>query len=101
MIWTKAFWMGAGERGLKTFVQVFIAVLGLATFTPEHVITPAGFTQMPWATAALTATVATVLSLWTSLGASQFTAGTGGGTDDSRPAVEATPVRASHGEFGL
>jgi len=72
MIWTKAFWKGAGERAIKTSAQTFAAVFSLQVL---DIITPANAGQLPWATAAITAGVAGMLSLMTSIGNADFTAG--------------------------
>lgn len=69
---TREFWKGATERALKTFVQTFIAVLGV---TAGAVYTVDGVKSLPWASALITATVSAVLSLATSLGSPSFVAG--------------------------
>lgn len=71
MIWTLAFWKGAGERALKTAAQTFLAVVGV-----NGVGTTLGFTDINWTGDLSIAGVATVLSLITSLGNASFTAGT-------------------------
>lgn len=68
MLWTVAFWKGAGERALKTFVQVlggFITVDALVS-------------EIPWETGVQVAAAATLASLFTSIGNADFTAGKGG-----------------------
>ena len=72
MITTKAFWMGALERGLKTWIQAFLAVFAVqagATLTLDEAA------ALPWLTAVVTATVAAFLSLVTSIGNAEFVAG--------------------------
>ena len=69
---TREFWKGAGERALKTFVQTFVAVLGV---TAGAVYTVDGFKALPWASALITAAVSAVLSLATSIGSPGFVAG--------------------------
>lgn len=77
VIWTGAFWKGAGERMLKTFIQTFIplevAGLGAADATNFDVF------GAPWVTATVAAAGlalgSTFLSLCTSIGNADFTAG--------------------------
>ncbi len=59
----KAFWKGLGDRALKTFLQTFIAVLGVQT---GITITLDGAKSLPWLTALITATFAAALSAYTS-----------------------------------
>ncbi len=73
MIFTLKFWRGAGERAIKTGAQTFTAVFSLQVL---NVITPAAAGQLPWASAAITAGVAALLSIFTSIGNADFTAGT-------------------------
>lgn len=68
----KQFWLGLFERALKTFIQTFVAVLGVTagvTYTAES------FRGLPWESALITATVAAVLSAATSFGSPSFVAG--------------------------
>lgn len=68
----KQFWLGLLERAAKTFVQTFVAVLGVTagvTYTAES------FRGLPWESALITATVAAVLSIATSFGSPAFVAG--------------------------
>ena len=68
----KQFWLGLLERAAKTFVQTFVAVLGVTagvTYTAES------FRGLPWESALITATVAAVLSIATSFGNPSFVAG--------------------------
>lgn len=68
----KQFWLGLLERALKTFVQTFVAVLGVTagvTYTAES------FRGLPWESALITAGVAAVLSVATSFGSPAFVAG--------------------------
>lgn len=71
MIWTKNFWKGAAERGLKTWFQSFVAALA----TLGIVGGASTLEQVPWLEALSIATLATVLSLGTSIGNADFTAG--------------------------
>lgn len=71
---TRAFWRGAAERALKTFFQTFVAVL-IAGVGAEAVGVSAGILQADWLTALSVAALATVLSLATSIGNADFTAG--------------------------
>ena len=65
MIWTLAFWKGAGERAIKTAAQTAIGLMG----------TSALIEQVPWAIVASGTAMAVVLSLITSIGNASFTAG--------------------------
>ena len=67
------FWKGAGERAIKTFLQVGVATLGIsatATYSGEQAL------ALPWETALVTALLAALLSIVTSLLNPSFTAGT-------------------------
>ena len=68
----KQFWLGLLERAAKTFVQTFVAVLGVTagvTYTTES------FRGLPWESALITAGVAAILSVATSFGSPSFVAG--------------------------
>jgi len=85
----KQFWLGLLERALKTFVQTFVAVLGVTagvTYTAES------FRGLPWESALITATVAAVLSVATSFGNPSFVAG-----KPSKPQVDAGLVPPDDG----
>lgn len=69
---TKDFWVGALERAVKTFIQTFIATLGVGFGV---VYTEDSFQTLPWTSAAITAGVAAVLSVATSVGSPDFVAG--------------------------
>lgn len=68
----KQFWLGLLERAAKTFVQTFVAVLGV---TAGVTYTADSFRGLPWESALITATVAAVLSVATSFGSPTFVAG--------------------------
>jgi hypothetical protein len=70
-VWTAAFWKGAGERAFKTFLQSAVAT-ALSTGVVSGVT---GFHAVPWVAIASIAGVATILSVATSIGSSDFTAG--------------------------
>jgi len=70
MIFTKLFWKGAGERAIKTFFQTFVAVVGVT-----GVGSTLGIGSVNWLTDASIATVAAILSIATSIGNADFTAG--------------------------
>lgn len=86
----KQFWLGLLERALKTFIQTFVAVLGVTagvTYTAES------FRGLPWESALITATVAAVLSVATSFGNPSFVAGKPG----KQPQVDAGLVPPDDG----
>ena len=66
MIWTKEFWKGAGERAVKTFFQTFVALIGTSAVILQDV---------DWLFIGSGSTLAAILSLATSLGNADFTAG--------------------------
>ena len=66
MLWSIAFWRGAGERAVKTFAQALVAVIGVGAV---------GLLDVDWLGALSAATLATVISLLTSIGNADFTAG--------------------------
>jgi len=65
VLFTLAFWKGAGERAIKTFAQ---SLLGGFTVTAPIV-------EQPWLIALGVAATATLLSLLTSIGTADFVAG--------------------------
>lgn len=75
MITTKAFWRGAAERAVKTFFQTLVAVIGVQVGTGA-VGTTAGVESVAWLPALSIAVLATLLSVATSIGNADFTAGT-------------------------
>ncbi|MCO6633003.1 holin [Cutibacterium avidum] len=68
----KYFWRGCFERAVKTFVQTFVATLGVGAGVVYTVDSVRG---LPWLSALITAGVAAVLSVATSLGSPGFVAG--------------------------
>ena len=74
MLWTTAFWRGAGERALKTWFQTLVAVL-VAGVGAETIGMTAGLLDVGWLDAASVATLAAILSVATSIGNADFTAG--------------------------
>lgn len=66
MLWTAAFWRGATERAIKTFAQALVAVIGVGAV---------GLLDVDWIGAVSAALLATVVSLLTSIGNADFTAG--------------------------
>jgi hypothetical protein len=57
-VWTKDFWLDAGERALKTFAQVFLTFIVVGT---------TGVMDLDWVTAASVAAVAALASVLTSI----------------------------------
>lgn len=74
MITTKAFWLGAAERAVKTFAQTLVAVIFLGVGADAVGVT-AGLTDVAWVDAVSVAALATILSVVTSIGNASFTAG--------------------------
>lgn len=68
MLFTKEFWKGAAERGIKTFFQVFVATVGVSGVAT-------GIEDINWLGALSVSAVATILSLATSMANADFTAG--------------------------
>lgn len=58
---TKAFWLAAGERAVRTFAQALVAVIGVSAVS---------IAAIPWPEAFGVAATAAVLSLLTSIAAS-------------------------------
>ena len=83
MIWTIAFWQGAGERAIKTAAQTFLATVGVNTLVSLSAIN--------WKVDASITAVATILSLITSIGNASFVAAAVPPPAPA-PAVVATPV---------
>lgn len=71
MLWTKAFWQGAGERAIKTFFQTLVAA------TAALGITSGASTvgEVAWLTVLSISLLASALSVATSIGNADFTAG--------------------------
>jgi hypothetical protein len=76
MIWTRAFWKGATERAVKTFGQTLAAVLVAAEVV--------GLFDVDWPGALSAAGLAAAVSLFTSIGNADFTAGIPDGTGRRR-----------------
>ena len=64
-MFTKAFWLGATERAVKTLFQTFVALVGTSVL----------ITDVEWTTVLSGSILAAVLSIATSLGNADFTAG--------------------------
>ncbi len=65
-MWTASFWKGAGERAIKTFFQTFVALIGTSAVLVQDV---------DWLLIVSGSALATILSLATSIGNADFTAG--------------------------
>ncbi len=72
MLWSKAFWRGLSERCVKTFAQSFVAAIA----TLGIVEGSSTIESVPWLTVLSVAGPATLLSVVTSIGNAEFTAGT-------------------------
>lgn len=83
MLWTKAFWRGAAERGIKT---------GAQTLAAYFVIGTTGVLDFEWLPALSITGAAIVASLLTSIGNADFVAGA--------PAIEhKEPYKENEGLF--
>lgn len=74
-MFTVAFLKGAGERAVKTFLQTFVAVV-VAGLGADAVGVSAGLLDVSWLDALSVSALATIMSLATSAGNADFTAGT-------------------------
>lgn len=74
-MFTTEFWKGAGERAVKTFLQTFVAVV-VAGLGADAVGVSAGLLDVSWLDALSVSALATIMSLATSAGNADFTAGT-------------------------
>ncbi len=74
-MFTIEFWKGAGERAVKTFLQTFVAVV-VAGLGADAVGVSAGLLDVSWVDALSVSALATIMSLATSAGNADFTAGT-------------------------
>lgn len=70
MIWTLAFWKGTAERAIKTFFQTLAALIGALAVGID-----AGLGDVDWLSLASVAALAAGLSVATSIGNANFTAG--------------------------
>lgn len=75
-MFTTEFWKGAGERAVKTFLQTFVAVV-VAGLGADAVGVSAGLLDVSWLDALSVSALATIMSLATSAGNADFTAGNG------------------------
>ena len=75
-MFTIEFWKGAGERAVKTFLQTFVAVV-VAGLGADAVGVSAGLLDVSWLDALSISALATIMSLATSAGNADFTAGSG------------------------
>lgn len=100
MITTKAFWVGAAERGVKTFCQVFVAVVFLGVGA-DAVGVNAGIADVDWLDALSVAALATILSAATSVGNASFTAGKGETLPAERGAEGTYSVPREGGDGGV
>lgn len=66
MIWTKAFWKGAAERGVKTFAQTAVGFFIVGT---------TGLLDLEWVSLVSVSGAAAIASLLTSIGNADFVAG--------------------------
>lgn len=73
MLWTKNFWKGTAERAIKTFFQVFGAAISINA--GAELIPALGVHEVDWKMIVSLATVSAILSVATSIGNADFTAG--------------------------
>ena len=73
MLWTASFWKGAAERALKTWMQTFVAVVTLVAGSAA--IPAVGLEGVSWLTVLSVSSLAALLSVATSIGNADFTAG--------------------------
>ena len=71
MMWTKAFWKGAAERSIKTFFQTLVATATVGIGADVIV----GIQDVSWQFIGSASLFAAVLSIATSIGNADFTAG--------------------------
>lgn len=74
-MWTIAFWKGAGERAVKTFFQTLGSILAVLTGADLVDSGSIGLGDVGWLGVVSTSLLAAVLSLATSIGNADFTAG--------------------------
>lgn len=74
-MFTADFVKGAAERAIKTFLQVFVAVI-IASAGADAVGVTAGLGDVSWLNALSVAALAAILSVATSAGNADFAAGT-------------------------
>lgn len=79
-MWTTQFWYDAGERALKTAVQVFVAAYGAASLAPTEMFNPISLKET-----LLLAGASALLSIGTSI------LSTGVGNGESASLVGAKP----------
>lgn len=84
-MFTVAFLKGATERAVKTFLQTFVAVV-VAGLGADAVGVSAGLLDVSWLDALSVSALATIMSLATSAGNADFTAG----RVETSPAAEPT-----------
>lgn len=72
-MWTAAFWRGAGERAIKTAAQCFVAAVTVSA--GADLVPAVGVDGINWLSVLSVTGVATILSVATSIGNADFTAG--------------------------
>ena len=72
MIWTIAFWQGAGERAIKTFFQVLASLVAIDS---TGIGASVGLADIPWMAVLSVATMAALVSIFTSIANADFVAG--------------------------
>ncbi|MBF4549215.1 holin [Pseudoclavibacter sp. VKM Ac-2888] len=72
-LWSVSFWRGTGERAIKTAAQAFVATLTVST--GAELIPAVSVEGINWLAVASVTGVATILSVGTSIGNADFTAG--------------------------
>lgn len=72
MLWTIAFWKGAGERAIKTFFQTLTAIIGIDS---SGIGATVGLGDVNWEAMVSIATTAALVSIFTSIANADFVAG--------------------------
>ncbi len=92
MIWTVAFWQGAGERAIKTFAQALVGAFGANAV---------GIMDVDWQGALSLAALVTLASILTSIGNADFVTGKAPEVRDPEVIAEIADDEAAKARFQL